>query len=190
MKLLILLMVATVACKSREQPTAGSDRAERAAPERAAEVRPDAAASAAGSDDVDPKRSAGENNMTGKRSHQGANCPAGMPGTETRIAMTPSGVDVTVTSKDARTIRRIIALAEFHMRGETAEKPNLHDTRHGGPGKIGYCPVFVSDMTAISMTIVDGGATVHVKARSPQRVPDLQELVKARASRLPGYLSS
>ena len=194
MKFLVLLIVAAAACQSRESPP-GSDHAPPAGRAASAERASGSNAAAGvgsgvGSDEVNPKRSSAENNMTGLRPHQAANCPAVLPGTETRIAMTPRGVDVSVTSRSARTIRRIIALAELHTRAETADKPHPHDTRHGGPGKIGYCPIIVSDMTQLSMTIIDGGAIVHVNARSPVRVKELQELVKARAARLPGYLSS
>jgi hypothetical protein len=190
MKLLIVLMAAAAACNSQEPaPTAGSGPTASARPAAPPAPKP-APAPTTGSDDVDHKRSTAENNMTGLRPHQAANCPAGLPGSETRIAMTPHGIDVTVTSKDARTIRRIIKLAELHTRARTAEKPRPHDTRHGGPGTIGYCPIIANDMTVLSMTIIGGGALVHVNARSPLRVQELQELVKARAARLPGYLSS
>ncbi|HEX3478969.1 MAG TPA: hypothetical protein VHT91_28295 [Kofleriaceae bacterium] len=48
----------------------------------------------------------------------------------------------------------------------------------------------VTDQTGVSMTPRPDGATLHVEARSPRRVAEVQMLIKARAVRLPGYLSS
>jgi formylmethanofuran dehydrogenase subunit D len=48
----------------------------------------------------------------------------------------------------------------------------------------------VSDETQVTISPLPDGATVHVEARSPRRVTELQELIKARAVQLPGYLSS
>jgi hypothetical protein len=129
-------------------------------------------------------------NMTGLRPHQGANCPSQLPGTTTRLLMTPRGVDVSVTSRDPRMVRRIVAVAELHVRGRTADVSRPHDQKHGGPGIVGYCPVLVSDQTHVTMTRGPDGATLHVDARSPDRVAELQQLIKARAVRLPGYVSS
>jgi hypothetical protein len=129
-------------------------------------------------------------NLSGLRPHQGANCPASLPGANTAIAMTPVGVDVSVTSGDPATARRIVELAAFHARGVTAEASHPHDMQHGGTGRMGYCPIIVNEMTVITTTIKPGGVTVHVDARSPSDVREVQDLVKARAARLPGFFSS
>lgn len=128
--------------------------------------------------------------MSGARPHQASNCPASLPGASTKIALTPEGVDVTVTSTDAAVERNILSLAEFHAHGGTAEVSHPHDGKHGGSGRIGYCPIIVNETTQITTTEIPGGVTLHVHARSPNHVRELQELIKQRVVRLPGYLSS
>lgn len=128
--------------------------------------------------------------MTGLLQHHAANCPPSLPGTTTRLVMTTRGVDVSVTSKDSRIARRIVALAQFHASGRTAEVSRPHDQKHGGPGWSGYCPIIVSDQTTVTMTLIPHGATLHVEARAPSQVTELQQVIKARAVRLPGYTSS
>lgn len=178
-----MLIAASVACRSKEPPIrdrAGSE----VAGSGSTAVR-------SGSDeDTAEKIDRAGHNMTGLRPHQGANCPSSLPGTTTRIEMTPRGVDVTVTAKDAAVVRAIVALAERHARGRTADVAKPHDQRHGASGKVGYCPVVVTELTAVTMTPVRDGATIHVDARAPERVAEVQELVKQRAVRLPGFVSS
>jgi hypothetical protein len=199
-KLGILLIAALVACKAKELPPRGDQTgSEVAAPARGSGS---AAGSAAGapatgtpgetaSDTADDMAHRGPGyNLTGPRPHQAANCPSSLPRATTRLANTPRGVDVTVTSPDPVTAHRIVELSQLHVRGRTAEVPRAHDQHHGGPGWVGYCPVMVNDQTQISMTPRPDGATLHVEARSPERVSELQMLIKARAVRLPGYLSS
>ncbi|HET7500996.1 MAG TPA: hypothetical protein VFK02_08340 [Kofleriaceae bacterium] len=108
----------------------------------------------------------------------------------TKLAMTPDGVDVSVTSKDPAVERQILALAVFHAHGETAEVSRPHDGKHGGSGRVGYCPIIVNETTQITTSNIPGGVTLHIHARSASRVKELQDLVKQRAMRLPGYLSS
>jgi hypothetical protein len=129
-------------------------------------------------------------NLSGLRPHQGANCPASLPGANTAITMTPTGVDVSVTSGDPATARRIVELARFHARGATAEASYPHDMQHGGPGRRGYCPILVNELTVVTTTTKPGGVTVHVNARSPSDVREVQDLIRERAARLTGYLSS
>jgi TusA-related sulfurtransferase len=128
--------------------------------------------------------------MTGLRPHRSENCPSSLPGATTRVVDTPRGVEVTVTSRDAATAHRIVELAQLHVRGRAGKQPRPHDQQHGGPGWIGYCPVMLTDQTRVSKTPRPDGATLHVEARSPALVAEIQALIRARAVRLPGYLSS
>lgn len=128
--------------------------------------------------------------MSGFRPHQEANCPASLPGANTTITMTPMGVDVSVTSADPEVAGRIVALAKWHARGVTAEASHPDDMQHGGPGRIGYCPILVNEITVVTATTKPGGVTVHVNARSPSDVPEVQGLIRARAARMRGQLSS
>jgi hypothetical protein len=185
-KLGILLIAALAACKAKEPPPRG----DQAGSQIGGAASGSAAAPGAPGTPADPARTGPGYNMTGLRPHQATNCPSSLASATTRLANTPRGVDVTVTSSDPATAHRIVELAQLHVRGRTAEAPRPHDQHHGGPGWIGYCPVIVTDQTQISITPRPDGAIVHVEARSASRVTELQELVKARAVRLPGYLSS
>jgi len=187
MKKLELFLVAVIAaCTSKESPPSAGDRAGAPVASSASggsAAKPDEPGSAGAID-------AAGHNMTGLRPHQAANCPAALAGTTTQIAMTPRGVDVSITAKDPAVAHRIAALAEFQVRGRTADAPHPHDKKHGASGRVGYCPIVVTDQTTVTMTPIASGTMVHVEARSPSRVTELQEMIKERAVRLPGYLSS
>lgn len=185
-KLGILLIAALAACKAKEPPSRGDQTGSQVA---APAGGSDAASGAPATADDQAHTGPGYN-MTGTRPHQAANCPSWLPHATTRLANTPRGVDVTVTSTDPATAHRIVELSQLHVRGRTAQVPRPHDQHHGGPSWVGYCPVMVNDQTQVSMTPRPDGATVHVEARSPERAAELQMLIKARAVRLPGYLSS
>lgn len=189
-KLGLVLIAALAACKAKQPPPAAGDGT--GSPVAGSQVARSqgAGSQGAGSQAAPAAEQGAGHNMTGLRPHQAENCPSSLPNATTRLANTPRGVDVTMTSSDAPTARRIVELAQLHVRGRTAEASHPHDQKHGGPGWIGYCPVVVTDETQVSITPLPDGATVHVEARSPSRVTELQQLVKARAVRLPGYLSS
>jgi hypothetical protein len=188
-KLGILLIAALAACKAKEPPPRGDQTGSSVAGSSESGTGSGVASGAPAPPD-DPARSGPGYNLTGPRPHQAANCPSSLPRAMTRLANTPRGVDVTVTSTDPATAHRIVEMGELHVRGRTAEVARPHDQHHGGPGWIGYCPVMVTDQTQVSMTPLPDGAILHVEARSPSRVAELQMLIKARAVRLPGYLSS
>jgi TusA-related sulfurtransferase len=180
-KLGVLLIAALVACNTKQPPAGDRTGAQAGAVVTRAGSGTGSAASA---------DEAAGHNLTGLHPHQGANCPSSLAGTTTQIAMTPRGVDVTVTAKDTAVARQIVALARLHARGRTAEKSHPHDGKHGGSGAVGYCPVASTDQTTVTMTPLPDGATLHVEARSPGHVTDVQEMVRERAVRLPGYVSS
>jgi TusA-related sulfurtransferase len=179
-KLGLVLIAALAACKARQPPPGATDGTGSQGSGSATATAPVAT--------TDPQGAG--HNLSGPRPHQAENCPSSLPNATTRLANTPRGVDVTVTSKDTATAHRIVELSQLHVRGRTAEASHPHDQKHGGPGWIGYCPVLVTNETQVSITPLPDGAIVHVEARSPSRVAELQELIKARAVRLPGYLSS
>lgn len=104
--------------------------------------------------------------------------------------MTPRGVDVSVTSKNGRIEHRIVELAVYQASSLSANRSRPHNQLHGGPAWIGYCPVIVNDHTKITVTLIPHGVMLHVEALSPSLVTELQETIKARAARLPGYASS
>ncbi|HEX7841682.1 MAG TPA: hypothetical protein VF469_29635, partial [Kofleriaceae bacterium] len=106
-------------------------------------------------------------NMTGPLQHHAANCPCVLPGTTTRIAMTPRGVDVSVTSNDRRTEHRIVELSVYQASGLNRQRSRPHNQLHGGPAWIGYCPLIVNDYTRVTATLIPHGAMLHVEALSP-----------------------
>jgi hypothetical protein len=183
---ILLIAAALTACKAKEPPPGG----DRPGSQVAAPAAGSGSASGAPATADDTAHRGPGSNMTGPRPGQAANCPSSLPRATTRLANTPRGVDVTVTSTDPVTAHRIVELGQLHVRGRTAEVPRPHDHQHGGAGWGGYCPVMVSDQTQVSMTPRPDGATLHVEARSPERVAELQMVIKARAVQLPGYLSS
>jgi hypothetical protein len=185
-KLGILLIAALAACKAKEPPPGG----DQAGSQIGGSASGSAAASGGSATPDELARTGPGYNMSGLRPHQATNCPSSLARATTRLANTPRGVDVTVTSTDPATAHRIVELAQLHVRGRTAEVSRPHDQHHGGTGWIGYCPVMVTDQTQVSLTPRPDGATLHVEARSPSRVAELQDLIRARAVRLPGYLSS
>lgn len=177
----LLLVAALAACKAKEPPS-GTDQT-------GSQAGAQAGSQAAGPVS-EPAPTGPRDNMTGLRPHRAENCPSSLPGTTTRITNTPRGVDVAVTSRDPATVHRITELAERQARGRTAEVSRPHDQHHGGSGWVGYCPVMVTDQTQVTITPRPDGAVLHVDARSPDRVSEIQTLIKARAVQLPGYLSS
>jgi TusA-related sulfurtransferase len=195
LRVLLIVMAAAGACKSKEDLASGRERAGGATGEPATTAAGDGPTTKPGEPE-DTKRGTRQpgpedhKNLTGARPRQAANCPATLPGASTKIAMTPQGVDVTVTSTDASTERSILALAVFHAHGQTAEVSRPHDGKHGASGWIGYCPIIVNEMTQVTTTAIPGGAILHVNARSPSQVKEVQSVIKQRAERLPGYLSS
>lgn len=106
------------------------------------------------------------------------------------MVITPRGVDVSVTSNDRRIEHRIVELAVYQASGLSRKPSRPHNQLHGGPAWIGYCPIIVNDYTRVTATLIPHGATLHVEALSLSTVPELQEVIKARAARLPGYVSS
>jgi hypothetical protein len=210
---LIVAAMAALACKAREAPPAAGSPTGSAAGESASAggagaqdgeageagpAGPAGSTSGTAGDTAVVKRrkppitavESGPQAMTGARPRQGANCPATLPGASTKIEMTPDGVDVSVTATDPVVERQILALAAFHARGETAEVSKPHDGKHGGSGRVGYCPIIVNETTRMTTSDVPGGVTVHIHARSASGVKELQTMVKQRAMQLPGYLSS
>lgn len=179
MRFAILLVAALAACKGKAPPPA----TEHTGSASSGALAGSSASASAGSDSND-------HNMTGTRPHQGEHCPSSLAGATTQIAMTPRGVDVTVTAKDPTTAMHIAALGELHVRGRTGDKPRPHDRQHGGTGLGGYCPVVANDQTRVTLTRLPDGAILHVEAREAARVPELQAMIKARAVQLPGYVSS
>lgn len=128
-------------------------------------------------------------NRSGKLQNKMANCPSAVPGAKTTIAMTSDGVDVTVTAREPAAERKIVELAEFHARTAPSASGTQHTGKGGGPARIGFCPTVHAGAT-VRASHVAGGVRVEIRASSPTQVSELQTVTKARASRLPGFVSS
>lgn len=126
--------------------------------------------------------------MTGAMEHGMMNCPSAVEGARTRLRMTPGGVDVIVTAGDPRARAEIVALAEYHagFAGELTEWPE-HSGRHGGPGTLGHCPI-IHDRTAISLSPLADGVTLHVTTGVPEHVKSVQDQTAQRLASLPRWL--
>jgi hypothetical protein len=127
--------------------------------------------------------------MSGPTVRRMANCPSAVPGAVTKIALTPDGIDVTVTAAAPEAQRRIAALADFHARASGPLSPLPHSGLRGDDSRIGYCPVVHAGAT-ITTAAVPGGVRIQLRADSRTRVKELQDRVSARAARLPGFASS
>jgi hypothetical protein len=126
--------------------------------------------------------------MTGGLEHAMMNCPSAVEGARTRLARTPSGIDVIVTSPDPDARAEIRALADYHARMDRFTEWPEHSGFHGGPGTFGHCPV-IHDRTRITISVVPDGAVLHVVALTPEHIASVQEQTAQRLATLPGWLS-
>ena len=113
------------------------------------------------------------------------NCPSAVESATTRLRMTSTGVDVMVTSQDPRARIDIVTLASYHARleGGLTTWP-AHSGFHGGPGTVGHCPI-VHDRTAISLSPLTDGVTLHVTTDLPEHVTEVQTQTAQRLATLP-----
>lgn len=128
--------------------------------------------------------------MSGPLTRKMANCPSAVRGAVTRTTPTPDGIDVTVTSEDPAAALQIAELAQFHARTPYSLLPFPHNGLGGGNGHAGYCPIARGNDAIVTASVIPGGATIHLRARMPWRVQDLQESVVTRAARLRSFPSS
>jgi hypothetical protein len=116
--------------------------------------------------------------------HAMANCPTAVKGAVTRSVNTEFGVDLTITSDDPVSQRRIVELAARHEQmGDPDGAIPRHTGRHGGPGGLGHCPVF-HDSTTVTFTRLRRGAVIHLRALLPTDVPRVQGIVAERLATL------
>jgi hypothetical protein len=111
-----------------------------------------------------------------------ANCPTAVEGASVKLTNTADGVDIAITASDLGTQQRIRELSNAQAQmGDPGPAERQHTGLHGGPGKLGHCPV-LHDATVVTATTSDGGATLHVKALDPARVKPLQDETAARVA--------
>lgn len=126
--------------------------------------------------------------MTGGLEHGMMNCPSAVEGARTRLARTPGGIDVIVTSADADARVEIRALADYHARLDRFTGWPQHSGRHGGPGTFGHCPI-IHDRTRITVSPLPDGVVLHVVALAPDHVASVQDQTAQRLAALPSWLA-
>jgi hypothetical protein len=121
--------------------------------------------------------------LTGGREHAMRHCPNSVPGAITRMESTPGGLDLFVTAADADAAREIAARAHVSEQLGKPLGPSRHDSSHGGPGSVGYCPVIHVD-TAVSVEDVPGGVRIHIDPLDPRALDELRAQVRERVDAL------
>jgi hypothetical protein len=125
-------------------------------------------------------------NMTGAKEHAMANCPVAVPGARTTLILTDDGVALVIsaTSRDARAEIRRLAHAQALLSEPSGR--GLHSGRHGGPGRIGYCPIVHTDRVIVTAVDTASGAAIRMRTQGGyDAVVSLQELVALRVAGLP-----
>ncbi len=118
--------------------------------------------------------------LTGAIPEHMRNCPSAVEGATTTAALTPDGVELTITAKDPDARREIAARAALH--GQMLDPVWLvspHSRAHGGPGSIGRCPIIHAN-TLVTYEPTSEGVLVHVISRTKGDVGRLQRATQAR----------
>ena len=112
-------------------------------------------------------------------------CPTAVPGAETKIAAVGDGVEVTITSPDAKAAGDIRGDAR-HLQ-EVAEKAPAavrHTGEGDGGGGLGKCPILVRD-TRIAVAEIEGGVKITLRPVNPEQLGWLVKEVESRAKKAP-----
>jgi hypothetical protein len=122
--------------------------------------------------------------LTGHLPRHMANCPSAVPTAHTIALPTANGVDVIITSDDARARAQILARTELQRgMGEPLIFLPQHTGTHAGPGTMGRCPI-IHNGTDVEFAATAGGVIVHVTARDRTQVEQLQRATAARLAAL------
>ena len=112
------------------------------------------------------------------------NCPTAVPGATTHAVNTEFGVELTITAEDPAAQRRIADLAARQERmGDPDGSAPQHTGLHGGPGRLGHCPV-IHDATTVTFTRLRRGVVIHLRALLPSDVARVQALVADRIAEI------
>lgn len=112
------------------------------------------------------------------------NCPVSVPGARTDVERTPDGVMLTIRAEAPAARSEIVARMERSLQtGAHRAGARPHGGKGGGPEVIGYCPVILAGNLVVYERMQDG-VRVHIRARDPRTVGELQSRVEARARAL------
>ena len=118
--------------------------------------------------------------LSGRLQRHMANCPSAVPTAETQPIRTRRGIDLAITSRDPVAQRAIVAAADVQVRLRERRWFMLpHTGLHGGPGTVGHCPVIHAN-TWVNAEPIAGGVLIHVIARDPKAVQNLQSATLSR----------
>ncbi|HEX9101563.1 MAG TPA: hypothetical protein VF997_05130 [Polyangia bacterium] len=123
--------------------------------------------------------------MTGKKEHQMANCPSAVPNAKTVIEDAKDGVVVTVTSAEAAARDEIRKRAHTQLNvGMQPERGAIEHTGKGtGSGKLGFCPGMIQG-TRVAVDDVPNGARLTVHATSEPQAQALQKSTRERLRKM------
>jgi len=112
------------------------------------------------------------------------NCPSAVPSANTVATPTRDGVDVTVTARDAEARAEIVARARVQAAlGDRMTAFPEHSGMRGGPGTVGHCPI-IHASTTVRYEPIPRGVTIHIVARDPNQVAELQAATVKRVRAL------
>ncbi len=160
-------LTAVPACKSKT---------ESAPPAPSAPAAPVASATAAEAPSAAPP-AAPAASASGKMAH----CPSTVDGAKTDIKDTKTGVEITVTGKDAAEIRARAKFLSQSVRNATADVQ--HNGSGEGGGAFGRCPV-VLRRTTVEESEVEGGAKIVVSPKDANEADWLRRETRARYAEL------
>jgi hypothetical protein len=125
-------------------------------------------------------------NMSGGKEHAMSNCPSAVPGARTSMVFTDDGIALSISATTAEAQKEIRRRAHLHASMSAPSGRGLHSGGHGGPGRIGYCPIIHDGRTVVTAIDTRTGAMVRMRADgNDDAVAELQELVALRVSGLP-----
>ncbi|HTJ41037.1 MAG TPA: hypothetical protein VL463_03050 [Kofleriaceae bacterium] len=124
-------------------------------------------------------------NMTGGKEHAMANCPTAVAGAHTQMTFTDDGIELAITASTPAARAEIQKRAHLHASLAAPSGKGMHSGRHGGPGRIGYCPIVHDDRVIVTVSDTTRGARIRMRADGDNAITELQELVALRVSGLP-----
>jgi hypothetical protein len=125
----------------------------------------------------------------GEAATQGArkqeNCPTAVPGAETKVNETKTGVEVLVTSKDPAATTAIREDAAHLAKVSTKGGEEVKHTGEGtGGGGLGKCPIVLKD-TKVTATDIEGGSKIVVTPAKKDQLDWLKTEIKSRLAAAP-----
>ena len=123
-------------------------------------------------------------NMSGGKEHAMANCPSSVAGAHTAMNFTDDGIELVVSGSTPAARQEIQRRAHLHASLAAPSGRGQHSGRHGGPGRIGYCPIIHDGRTIVTASDTTRGARIRMRTEGDNAISELQEIVALRVSGL------